>query len=115
QQVEVTVRALSAMNSAIAQNVDATPDAFDANDGAESRERATAKIMDDVAEQYVKKLAAGLRHKSGYIQTCGLWVHRSLITFLVYGLPAALALTLFIPMIFSPISGRFTWGIIGLL
>ena len=114
-QVDATVRALSDMKSAIAQNVASTPDAFDANQRPESQEQATDKIMEHVSEQYVKQLAAGLRQKSGYIQVCGLWVHRSIITFLVYGLLAAIALTIFIPMVFSPKPGRFGWGIGGLL
>ncbi len=80
-QVEATVRALSDMKSAIAQNVASTPDAFDANQRPESQEQATDSI----------------------------------ITFLVYGLLAAIALTIFIPMIFSPKPGRFGWGIGGLL
>ena len=114
-QVAATIRALSDMKSAIAQNVASTPDAFDADHQPESQAQAIDKIMDHVSEQYVKQLAADLRRKSGYIQVCGVWVHRSIITFLVYGLLAAIALTIFIPMVFSPKSGRFGWGIIGFL
>ena len=115
QQVDVTAKALSAMESAMAQNVASAPDAFDATDRVESQEQATDKVMARVSEQYVKQLASALRRKSGYISVCGLWVHRSIITFLVYGLLAAIALTIFITMILSPKPGRFTWGIVGLL
>jgi len=111
QQVEVTIRALSDMKAALAKNVASTPDVY----RPEGDEQPTDKIMDYVSEQYVKKLAADLRHKSGYIQVCGLWVHRSIVTFLVYGMLAAIALTLFIPMIFSPRPGGFSRGLIGLL
>ena len=114
-QVAATIRALSDMKAAIAQNVASTPDAFDANHRPESQEHATAKIMEHVSEQYVKQLVADLRQKSGYIQMCGVWMHRSIITFLVYGLLAAVALTIFIPMVFSPKPGGFGWGISGLL
>ena len=114
-QVAATIRALSDMKEALARNVASTPDAFDANHHVESQAQATDKIMEHVSEQYVKQLAADLRRKSGYVQLCGVWVHRSIITFLVYGLLAALALTLFIPMIFSPKPGRFGWGISGLI
>ena len=111
QQVEVTIRALSDMKTALAKNVASTPDVY----RPEGEEQPADKIMDYVSEQYVKKLAADLRHKCGYIQVSGLWVHRSIVTFLVYGLLAAIALTLFIPMIFSPKPGGFTRGVIGLL
>jgi len=114
-QVDATVRALSDMKSAIARNVASTPDAFDATHRAESQEQATDRIMEHVSEQYVKQLVAELRQKSGYIQVCGVWTHRSLITFLAYGILAAVALTIFIPMILSPKPGRLCWGAGGLL
>src|SRR5437588_9856923 len=92
-QVAATKRALSDMKAALAQNVASTPDAFDANQRPESQAQATDKIMDHVSEQYVKQLVADLRRKSGYIQISGVWVHSSLITFMVYGLWAVFALT----------------------
>jgi len=113
--VDATMQAFHDMESAMAKNVASAPDAFGATADAQTQQQAVNRIMQHMSEQYLKQLAADLRRQSGYIQVCGLWLHRSLITFLVYGLMAAVALTFFVPMVFSPKPGAWWHGIAGLV
>jgi hypothetical protein len=99
----------------MAKTVAESPDAFGATTDPDSQKEAVDRIMRHLSEQYLVKLTKNLRNKSGYIQVLGWWVHRSVITYSVYLLMAAIALTYFIPKILSPQAGAWWHGIIGLV
>lgn len=115
EQVAATLRAFEDMECAMAKNVASTPDAFGANCQADSQAQAVKSIMQNLSEQYLKNLCSDLRRKAGYVQICGLWLHRSVITFMVYGVMAAIALTFFVPMVLSPRPGAWWHGALGLM
>ena len=80
------------------------------NDVPASLEQQTEAVQQvtDFLQQEVDRL----RHLNGYIRVVGgQWIHRSLITWGVWGLCAILCVSVSLPMILSPLPWRLWWGL----
>ena len=98
--------ALRTFQSALQDLVCESPEAYGAEDDAESQDRMVRHLMESVGTSFLARTVQSLRHQAGYVLVCGCWVHRAVFTFVGFGVLAAALL----PFCVVSLTSTSAWG-----
>lgn len=107
--------ALEVFQSALAELVQKNPKTYGATDDPESQEKAVAELTASVRISFLEKTLQTLRRDSGYVMIAGRWIHRAVLTFVVFGLLAAGLLPVCAVSLMSGAPWGWVPGVVGLL
>jgi hypothetical protein len=107
--------ALGVFQSALAELVRKNPKTYGAADDPESQERVVAELTASVRISFLEKTLETLRCDAGYVMIAGRWIHRAVLTFVVFGLLAAGLLPVCAVSLMSGAQWGWVPGVVGIL